>query len=417
MTHASNEGAFSESTAREGAAAQTPDEVLGELAPLPRSVDAQGLQAERPEWGRLITLPVYMVAMVAGGVVVAWMGSVAIGVIIALLGVVPAVGVFLFASARFPKIVGPRQKRPEEPELGGVLGADEAILGEWAPTLIRDEVSVLEANRAKEAAATEAWLAGAPAFERVETTSADGTALVGHACACAPDSKRWVVLAHGYAGSWRDGFMHARRYAEQGYNLLLVDMRAHGESAGAWVGLGWLDREDLVAWATWLVGREGADVRVVFHGMGMGAAAALMASAEEGLPSQVRAVVADSAYADVWNVGVRLLTPGDGKSSPHPMIDIMRLALRLRAGGYDVALAKPEDAVSHAKVPVFLVQGDQDTLVPPYMATRLKEACGGAAAGDDHVLSMVEGAGHGEAALADPVGYYWRLFTFLGRYL
>ena len=419
---------------------------------VPHVVDAQGAARERPTWGKLAALPLYVLAMLVLAVGMFAAGQPVVGVVFVALGVVPTVGVALFASAQLPLLVG-RFDAEGAPGLGRWLGATRRELEAWAPTLLRAEVDVLEANRSREAEAVGAWLAEAGEPERVEVASADGARLVGHVLAprldggvtgageavsgwdepatdesaaapaavhggVAPEGPEcWVVLAHGYGGTWRDGLLHARRYAERGYHVLLVDLRAHGESEGALVGLGWLDRLDLVAWCTWLAERAGRDARVVLHGTGMGAAAALLAAAEEGLPAQVRACVADSAYSDAWNVAVRLLSGEDGRQSAHPLVDLLRLALRLRPGGYDAALASPEAAVASSRVPVLLLQGDQDTVVAPYMAERLGAACGGAAADDDHQLVMFEGAGHAEAALADPVGYYWRTFTFLKRYV
>lgn len=38
-----------------------------------------------------------------------------------------------------------------------------------------------------------------------------------------------------------------KRYAEKGFNVLVPDLRAHGESEGEIIGMGWLDRLDLIA--------------------------------------------------------------------------------------------------------------------------------------------------------------------------
>ena len=257
----------------------------------------------------------------------------------------------------------------------------------------------MEWTRAEEAQRTYDWLHGLPVgFERVETSSDDGTRLVGHALACCPDSPRWVVFAHGYADNWRAGLAFARRYAEAGCNLLLVDLRAHGESGGEWVGAGWLDRRDLVAWSHWTVGRAGEGARVALAGISMGGAAALLACAEDDLPGEVRACVADSAYADFWNTAVNVVSTGALGTSPmpaHPLIDLARLFLRLSRGGYDLALARPVDAIARAKAPVLLVQGDDDKVVPPHMAAELEAAADGRAE-----LVRVESAGHCCAASA-----------------
>lgn len=426
---------------------------LGPMLTIPAKPCPDSSHASKPSWASIAALPCYAVLMVLLGVGVCLMGQVFVGLVVVAFGIVPPAAIVLLASRWLPSLAGcqasPTCTEPEVDRvaaesatgsyLGSVLGATTDELRAWAPILVHEELAALDANRAREAALAAEWLAAAPAFERVECVSDDGARLVGHACACCPQSGKWAVLAHGYRGGWADGLVHARRYAKEGYNLLLIDLRAHGESGGAWVGSGWLDRRDVVAWCQWLCvhvtssrasmdgpagpgqgdlvqGMPGDDVRIVLHGTGMGGAAVLMASAEDDLPSSVRACVADSAYSDAWNALIPLLRR-DEKTSPHPLVDLLRLCLLASAGGYDVASAAPERALAASRVPALLFGAAEDTVAPPYMAERLAAACGGAAGGDAHKLVSIEGAGHAQAALADPALYYWQLFLFLERSL
>lgn len=399
-----------------------PNIVLGPVGSLAHSVRSDEAHFEKPSWIKLMTLPLYLVVLVAVGCGSFLLEQPVVGCILIALGILPTIAMAVLAHKQFPVYV----QRPDaqqgyqelhhfqDEELGMWLGGTREDIQAWAPTLVDEEVSSLNENRLSEVHATRDWLAEVGPFTRVETTSDDGTKLVAHKLVCNPDSEYWVVLAHGYHGTWRDCLIHARQYSEHGFNPLIVDMRAHGESGGAWIGLGWLDRRDLVAWCAWLA--QDADARIVVHGEGMGAAAALLASAEHDLPNEVRAIIADASYSDVWNVAVPLLSQ-DAKTSPHPLIDLMRLNFLSMSAGYDVALANPAQAVSSSQVPILLFQSDQDVVVPTFMAYRLADACGGAAAGKNHACVLTEGAGHGQAALADPVGYYWRLFLFVERYL
>ena len=265
---------------------------------------------------------------------------------------------------------------------------------------------------AEEADRTWRWLRSLPAgFERVETTSDDGTRLVGHALSCCPGSPRWLVFVHGYHDNWRAGLTYARRSAEAGHNLLLVDLRAHGESGGDWVGAGWLDRRDLVAWCRWVVARAGEGARITLMGISMGAASCLMACGEKDLPGQVAACVADSGYTDFWRTAenvVRTGSLGTPPASPHPLLDVARRRLARARGGYDLMLARPVDALARTRVPVLLIHGDADRVVPPYMAREL------AAAGGGHRLETFPGAGHCCAVFADPGRYWDCVLGFLG---
>ena len=325
-------------------------------------------------------------------------------------------GATVVVGRLLPAVLGPQRDLGSE-ELGPYLGGGgDARVREMSPGLSAHEGELIEWDRAEEADRTWRWLHGLPtAVEDVFATSDDGTRLAGHVLACRPDSPRWLVFVHGFHDNWRAGLTYARRFAEAGYNLLFCDLRAHGASGGDWVGCGWLDRRDLVAWARWAVGRAGADARVALTGISMGAAAAVCACAEEDLPEGVRACVADSAYTDFWNTAVGVVSSGSLGNSPmpaHPLMDIARLYLRLSKGGYDLALARPVDAIARTRVPVLLLQGEDDKVVPSHMANELA-----AASGERAELVTVESAGHCCAAFADPGRYWDAVAAFVGRTL
>ena len=50
----------------------------------------------------------------------------------------------------------------------------------------------------------------------------------------------------------------------RGYQMLLVDERAHGDSEGTYIGFGCLDREDALLWITYAVKRFGSGCRYGF---------------------------------------------------------------------------------------------------------------------------------------------------------
>lgn len=373
-------------------------------------------KVDRPSWSRAFGPIAFTLVMVAIGVGCAVAGEPLLAAVFIACGLLPTIAVYVMAWRALPAVLGPQRNSGTEelgPYLGG--GGDERVR-QMSPGLMGQERDVMEWNRAEEAQRTYDWLQGLPVgFEDVEVTSDDGVRLAGHALACCPDSPRWVVFAHGYNDNWRAGLAFARRYAEAGCNLLLVDLRAHGESEGDWVGAGWLDRRDLVAWCRWVADRAGEDARVVLAGISMGAASAIMACGEDDLPEQVRACVADCAYDDFWDTAVGVVSSGSLGTPPmpaHPVLDIARLLLRLRRGGYDVASAKPLDAIARSGAPVLLVQGEDDRVVPAHMA----DALAAAAAGEGHELVKVPSAGHCCAVFADPDLYWNAVGAFLGRW-
>ena len=106
---------------------------------------------------------------------------------------------------------------------------------------------------------------------------------------------RYAVCMHGYGDSADGAGLFAQRYYETyGMHVLLPDLRGHGASEGHVVGMGLPDSQDLLRWVRWIV-QQDRDAVIVLHGVSLGAAAILQATGER-MPSQVKGVVADSAF-------------------------------------------------------------------------------------------------------------------------
>lgn len=376
---------------------------------------------EKPSYMPVVSLVSYGICMGACAVALFAIGQPLFGVGFLILGPAPAVGCVIVAAKALPQAMGRRSPKGNEDGLGNYLGeGGDELVRTMSKMLAPSKLEALEAVREEEAEATAAWAESLPqglVFEDVLATSDDGTRLHGHMLRCCPESERWVVFAHGVDGSWRNGLTFARRLEEAGYNLLCVELRAHGNSEGEWIGAGWLDRRDLVAWCRRLVELEGPSASIYLMGQSMGAASVLVASAQSGLPPQVKGCVADAAYTDFWNAAVSGLQTGSLGGRPmsaHPLLELLRLMLKHQPGGYDLADARPIDAIAQTKVPVLLIQGADDQVVPAHMGNDLKAAAD--AAGRDVELLMVPAAGHCTSVFADPYAYYDKLLGFLGRF-
>lgn len=97
------------------------------------------------------------------------------------------------------------------------------------------------------------------------------------------------------------------------------------------------------------------------------------------------------------------LTLESGVGLPvHPTLDLVRLNLRVRRGGYDIARGDVVAATRRSRIPMAFVHGEADALVPAGMASELFDACPAA----DKRLLVAPGAGHCQAMLSDPDAYW-----------
>ena len=77
--------------------------------------------------------------------------------------------------------------------------------------------------------------------------AADGALLRGWKVRAAKPNGAWVLLFHGVADNRYGMTEHARLLLQAGYNVVMMDARAHGASEGAMASYGWLERKDTSA--------------------------------------------------------------------------------------------------------------------------------------------------------------------------
>lgn len=266
--------------------------------------------------------------------------------------------------------------------------------------------SDIQNNRAASWAKTKEWLATANQQNYAVVTD-DGYRLVAAVFSPEEESHEWVLLLHGYTGWKEELYPLACEYAERGYHALVPDMRCSGSSEGDFIGMGWTDRLDNMLWLQAILSWDD-EAQIVIHGQSMGASCALMMSGEE-LPKAVSAVVSDCAYTDAYSMFAKQMKDWFGLPS-FPILDSMNLMLQLR-GGYDLKEASALNAVRHTSLPVLIIHGEEDDMIPVSMAYELHEAAPG-----EKELLVIPGAGHAQAVDKDPELYYQTVFDFLEKF-
>ena len=214
----------------------------------------------------------------------------------------------------------------------------------------------------------------------------------------------WVIVLHGYRSNPESVISIGRHFSEKGYNVLIPYMRATGESEGEYIGMGWLDKDDLKCWIDLII-KQNNNSNIILHGSSMGAATVLMASGDE-LPSNVKAIIEDSGYTSVWDIfaseaKARFNLPA------FPVLNMFEIVANFRAK-YDIKEASALEQVKKATVPILFIHGDNDDFVPEYMCEKLYEA---ANCKKDKLI--IHSAGHTESRYKEPETYYNKIFEFL----
>lgn len=263
----------------------------------------------------------------------------------------------------------------------------------------------IQQNKKNSMAVTKEWLSSVPT-KKVSVVTDDGYQLIGRFFLQQKEAHNWVILLHGYTG-WKEEMNPlAYEYYQKGYQVLTPDMRCQGESEGDFIGMGWTDREDNLLWLEMILNLD-PNAQIVLHGQSMGASCALMMTGED-LPVNVKAVVSDCAYTDVYSMFQKQLKEWFHLPA-FPILDAAAITLQLR-GGYNLKEASALKEVKKSKLPILFIHGSEDSFIPVEMAEELYRA-----ADTRKELLVVEGAGHAQSSDKDPKKYYDTVFSFLEK--
>jgi len=194
-----------------------------------------------------------------------------------------------------------------------------------------------------------------------------------------------VIQFHGYRGSGIRDFCGGCTLAiELGYNVLLVDQRAHGLSGGDTMSFGILERYDCQRWAEYALERFGKQTKIILYGISMGASTVLMALSLK-LPQQVVGVVADSPFS---SPGAIIRKVCADIRLPAKMIYPFVLLGGMLFGRFRIWEMDCKKAVKYAKTPILLIHGEEDRFVPKGMSEEIVQST------VDARLEIFPGAGH-----------------------
>ena len=239
--------------------------------------------------------------------------------------------------------------------------------------------------------------------EEVEIRSFDGLALRGRYYHFA-DGAPLMLLFHGYrSAALRDCCGGHAMAQKLGYNALVVDQRAHGNSGGRTITFGIRERLDVHAWLRYAADRFGTGTPVILYGLSMGAATVLMGCAD-GYRSNAVCIIADSPYCAPADIIRKVCRDFHYPALLYPFIWLGALLF----GRFRLDDCTAEDAVRKAGIPILILHGEDDRLVPAGMGQKI-------AAGNPRLCRIytVPGAGHGLSFLTDPAGCEAAVMDFL----
>jgi pimeloyl-ACP methyl ester carboxylesterase len=242
---------------------------------------------------------------------------------------------------------------------------------------------------------------------------------------------RTVVLVHGYADAKVGALAWVPAWHGMGFDVLAVDLRAHGESDGTVCSAGFHERHDLVQVVHQLVAeRPAAGRTLVLFGASMGAAVVAAAAdllngedsdrptaGGEGTVAAARPVVAgvvlESPFADFRSAAAAHL---DRLGLPGGWVRRAAVALAARLAAADFAAVRPADVVRRLRCPVWVLAAGDDAYMSAAEAAEIERAVAARPAGaGDGAYVRFDGVEHLMAVVDAPDEYRAALRVFAGH--
>lgn len=246
-------------------------------------------------------------------------------------------------------------------------------------------------------------------FTEFRIESSKGDTLCGHYLEAAEKSNIFVLCSHGYRNRGKGEFRFISKfYHENGYNILLVDHTASGESGGRNITFGHQESADLLLWVEFLKKQFGEDIEIILHGISMGAASVLLLSGNFKLPENVKFAIADCSFSSVTEQFRSVLK--SAHVPPQPLFPTVSLINRIRHG-FSLSSVSPIEAVKNIKIPVLFVHGKNDGFVPTHMTEEMYALFSG-----KKDILLVEKAGHAQSYQKASEAYETKIKEFTSKY-
>ena len=234
-------------------------------------------------------------------------------------------------------------------------------------------------------------------------TSFDGYILHAQFLKNPDDTDRYILISHGYTDNRFGALKYAPMYLEQGFNVIIYDLRGHGINEPTFCTYSVRERKDLLAMIRDSRERYSNISLFGIHGESLGAATSI-AVLEEKPP--IDFVVADCGFSDivpVLRVGLK------GMHLPAFLVDVASVCARIRFG-YSFSQMRPIDSLKDNTIPILFIHGAEDDFVLPEHSERMKNATRGYAE-----VHLIPGAAHAMSVLSDPETYKIYVAAFLAE--
>jgi len=215
-----------------------------------------------------------------------------------------------------------------------------------------------------------------------------------------------IVMVHGITADRREGLRWVKALHNAGYNLVLFDLRNHGKSDKAKSGMGYYEKNDVVAAVNFLQSKGFKNIGV--FGVSMGASTAIQAMAKD---TRIQAGVFEAAFANLSDELAEIAKRDFGLPR-FPLINAVMWVYSMRLFA-DANAINPEDFIGNISPrPIFIIHCDNDDYISYHHGQRIF-----AKAKEPKIMWTAHCTKHARAWQSNPQEAEKRVVDFYKKYI
>lgn len=181
---------------------------------------------------------------------------------------------------------------------------------------------------------------------------------------------RCAIILQGRTESLYYSYYFAKPYKESGFNILVIDSRAHGLSEGKYNTVGYKEYRDVLKWTDLIINKYNVN-KFIVHGICIGSATGLKAIINSN-DDRFIAMIADGMYINFYETFKNHMI--EDKRPVHPFIEFIVLIMKIRCG-VNIKKNGPEKDILKLNKPILFLYSKEDKFSLPDKAQYLYDIC------------------------------------------
>ena len=219
------------------------------------------------------------------------------------------------------------------------------------------------------------------------------------------DSGKCVIILPGRCECLKYSYYFAPAYKQAGYNVLVIDTRAHGNSDGIYNTIGAKESGDVLAWIKLLETQFSID-SIYLHTICVGTSTGLLALTNKECPDSVKGIVTEGCFVSFRETFKRHML--ELNRPLFPVLDLVMYQIRKHTGT-NLRKTAPIKLVRKVHQRVLFLFGEKDVFSIPEKSRILFKKCGS----DDKKIVWFDKGGHSHLRINNTEKYDKAIVDFL----